>query len=75
MTLNQLGEKLREMYFGSGEGEAVAMTHLFGIKYAAEIKELGASATSIALAAGIQKTYGTEINKGIKLAKFVTIKP
>lgn len=73
MTLIQLGEKLKEMYFGSKDGESVVMIHLFGIKYAAEIKELGASASSIALAAGIQKSYGTEISKGIKLAKFVTV--
>lgn len=62
------------MYFESREGEAVAMIHLFGIKYAAEIKESGASMKGIAKAAGIRESYGTEISKGVKLAKFVSVK-
>jgi hypothetical protein len=47
MTLQQLGQKLNEMYFESKEGESVAMIHLFGIKYAKEIKESGASMREI----------------------------
>jgi hypothetical protein len=71
MTLQQLAEKLREMYFDSNDGEAVVMIHLFGIKYASEIKNSGASMKTIALAAGIKESYGTEISKGVKLSKFV----
>jgi hypothetical protein len=50
---------------GSDEGETAAMVHLFGIKYETEIKELGASMKSIARAAGINESYGTEIAKGV----------
>lgn len=75
MTLQQLGQKLKEMYFESNNGEAVAMIHLFGIKYASEIKESGASIKDISKFAGIKESYGTEIIKGVKLSKFVTIKP
>ena len=43
MTLQELGQKLNEMYFNSEDGEAVAMIHLFGIKYASEIIRSGES--------------------------------
>ena len=74
MTLHQLGQKLNEMYFGADDGETAAMVHLFGIKYATEITALGASMKSIAIAAGIPESYGTEISKGVKLEKYVTLK-
>lgn len=74
MTLQELGKVLHEMYFESEEGEAVAMIHLFGVKYAAEIAELGASKKVIAKAAGIHESYGTEISKGVKLARYVRAK-
>lgn len=74
MTLQQLGEKLNKMYFESKDRETAAMVHLFGIKYASEIKESGASMKSIAKAAGISESYGTEISKGVKLSKFVMVK-
>lgn len=74
MTLQQLGERLHEMYFGSDEGETAAMVHLFGIKYADEIKGSGASMKAIAKAAGINESYGTEIAKGVKLAKYVSLR-
>lgn len=74
MTLQKLGQKLKEMYFESKEGEAVVMIHLFGIRYASEIRESGESMKAIAVAAGIQESYGTEISKGVKLSKFVNMK-
>ena len=74
MTLVQLGQILNEMYFGSKDGETVAMIHLFGIKYAVEIKESGFSMKAIAKAAGIGESYGTEISKGVKLARFVEVR-
>ena len=74
MTLQELGNILHNMYFDSEEGEAVAMIHLFGIKYANEINELGASKREIAKAAGIRESYATEISKGVKLSKYVHVK-
>lgn len=74
MTLQQLGEKLSQIYFESKDGETAAMVHLFGIKYASEIIESGASMKAIAKAAGIRESYGTEISKGVKLSKFVMVK-
>ena len=74
MTLQDLGKILHDMYFDSEEGEAVAMIHLFGVKYTQEIKELGASKKSIAEAAGLGVAYGTEISKGVKLSRYVSVK-
>jgi len=74
MTLQKLGKILHEMYFESEEGEAVAMIHLFGVKYSAEITDLGESKKAIAKAAGIRESYGSEISKGVKLAKYVSAK-
>ena len=74
MTLQELGKILHEMYFDSEEGEAVAMIHLFGVKYAQDIKELGVSKKAIAKEAGLGESYGTEISKGVKLSRYVSVK-
>ena len=71
MTLNELGKKLSEMYNNAPKGDSVAMIHLFGIKYANEILLSRFSKKDIANAARIPESYGTEISKGIKLAKYV----
>lgn len=74
MNLQDLGSTLNEMYFGSEDGETVAMIHLFGIKYAEYIRGSRESMKAIAKAAGIPESYATEISKGVKLSKFVTPK-
>lgn len=61
------------MYFNSEAGESVAMIHLFGIEYASEIRQCGESPKRLAIAAGISESYGTEISKGVKLAKYVQV--
>ena len=73
MTKNELGNVLKEMYFNSNRGETVAMIHLFGIKYASDIKKSGATCKEIAKLAQIPPSYATEISKGVKLAKYVKI--
>lgn len=74
MTLNELGEALSNMYNNAPTGDSVAMIHLFGIRYAEQIKNIGASSKAIAKSAHINESYGTEISKGIKLAKYVVSK-
>ena len=75
MDIDQLVEKLREMYYGADKGEEVAMIHLFAIMYARELAPF--SSTEIARRAQLRDTisYHTEISKGRKLAKFVDVKP
>ena len=71
MTLKELGDKLNSMYNNAPKGDSVAMIHLFGIKYANEILLNRFSKKDIANAARIPESYGTEISKGVKLAKYV----
>ena len=74
MTLNELGTKLSEMYNNAPKGDAVAMIHLFGIKYANEIKESDYSKKDIIEQSGISKSFLTELTKGVKLSEYVTPK-
>lgn len=71
MTLNELGTKLNEMYTNAPKGDAVAMIHLFGIKYANEIKKSEYSKKDIIKQSGISTSYLTELTKGVKLAEYV----
>lgn len=71
MSIKELGGKLREMYTNASKGEAVAMIHLFGIKYATEINNCKYSKKDIIKASGISESYLTELTKGVKLAEYV----
>ena len=71
MTLNELATKLSEMYNNAPKGDSVAMIHLFGIKYAKEIKESEYSKKDIIQQSGINASYLTELTKGVKLAEYV----
>lgn len=71
MTENELGAVLKKMYQYALPGEQVANIHLFGVKYAMVIQENNYKAGDIIRAAGINMSYIAELNKGIKLAKYV----
>lgn len=71
MNVHELGRTLNEMYHNAPKGETVAMIHLFGVKYAAEIEAADGSCKDIAIAAKISVSYGTEIAKGVRLARYV----
>ncbi|TWT44838.1 hypothetical protein RAS1_12560 [Phycisphaerae bacterium RAS1] len=75
MTVAELASKLRTMYGDALHGEKKTMIHLFGIKYARQIRDSDLSCRDIAVAAGICESYVTEINNGVNLAKYVEIKP
>lgn len=74
MTTKELGNKLREMYKNAPKGDAVAMIHLFGIKYAKEILSYNHSKKEIIEESGISSSYLTELNKGVTLSKYVELK-
>jgi len=63
MTAEQLAAQLVKM---RNEGEKEAALHLFGIRYGAEMTAI--TPGKVALAAGLEKHMGVEINKGKKLA-------
>ena len=39
MSIKELGERLQDMYSNAPTGDAVAMIHLFGIKYTEQIEK------------------------------------
>ena len=77
MDAQELANRLREMYEdGRGRGRAVHMAILFGIRYAGEIEACGASPADIVQKAGtVPDSYATEVQKGRRLAEYVTVRP
>lgn len=73
-SLSELAAILKEMYHGANDGEMTTMIHLFGVKYAKQLRDLDNSYNDVAVAAGIQKDYGAEIGKGVRLARYVEVK-
>lgn len=74
MTLNELGRTLKNLYHSAPRGEQAVMIHLFGIKYANEIRESGYTPKDILKSINMPESYQAEINKGIKLSKYVMVK-
>jgi 5-methylcytosine-specific restriction protein B len=80
MTITELSEKLSEMYENAPDDDKVAMLHLFGIRYSGEIKKSGyilkeiIENTKLKNGLSMNQSYDAEISKGLKLAKYVTIK-
>ena len=71
MDASEAADILRSMYRKAPKGEMVAQIHLFGIKYAGELESL--SISDVVTQAGISSKYVTEVSKGRKLAKYVTV--
>lgn len=71
-TINQLGNILKEMYSNAPKKEQVTMIHLFGVKYAEDIKNVGIR--EVIEQSGIRLSYRTELNKAVNLAKYVNPK-
>lgn len=72
MTARQLGKVLRAMYRQADENEKVTSVILFGIWYNNEL--LNNSLSQVMEYAGISFSYHKEISKGIRLARFVSVK-
>lgn len=64
---------LNDAYQNAADRETAVTLHLFGIKYADAIKEFG-SASKLVKASVIPNSYTTEIHKGIKLRRYVTLR-
>lgn len=65
----ELGKILNDMYTNAMKGEQVMMIHLFGIKYADDIRMAGIR--DVLLKSGLRDSYITELNKGVNLSKYV----
>ena len=74
MTESELAVELKLMYEkGIPLREQTTMIHLFGIKYGDVIRKNKYSVKNILKYAEMPESYKTEISKGIKLAKYVTV--
>lgn len=69
MHLMELAHELQRAYGEAQRGEKVTMIHLFGIKFAQELQQH--SIRELVHAAGLNKSYITEISKGARLARHV----
>jgi hypothetical protein len=70
-STDQLTRNLKEMYDHAPSGFQMTMVHLFGIKYADELESHRTK--DIAYNATGKDSLWVELNKGIKLAKYVKI--
>ena len=73
MTVEELGMVLKNMYENAPSKEQTTMIHLFSVKYAKEIRGNGYTPKEILEVAKMPISYQVEINKGIKLAKYVSV--
>ena len=71
-TINELGKTLSEMYTNAPKNEQVTMIHFFGVKFAEDIQKVGVR--EVIEQSGKHSSYITELNKAVKLAKYVTSK-
>ena len=74
IELNDLGKTLKDNYENAKNGETVASIYLFGIKYGKLIKMKNYAINEIIRISGINESYFAELNKGIKLSEYVSIK-
>ncbi|WP_294220177.1 hypothetical protein [uncultured Chryseobacterium sp.] len=74
IELNTLGKILGDNFENAKNGETVASIYLFGIKYGKLIKTKNYSINDIIKISGINHTYFAELNKGIKLSEYLSIK-
>ena len=69
----ELGIELRKMYDSAPSGDQVAAIHLFAIRFWKEISGRKLNKKLILQAASLPESYATEISKGAKLGRYVTI--
>ncbi|MEH3045957.1 HTH-like domain-containing protein [Sphingomonas adhaesiva] len=70
-AVDELARQLRADYDAAPRGRQAASIHLFGIRHAQALR--GVSKSAVAERAGLPKSYGTEINKGVQLSEYVAI--
>ncbi len=74
IDLNTLGKILGDNFENAKNGETVASIYLFGIKYGKLIKTKNYSINEIIKISGINQAYFAELNKGIRLSEYLSIK-
>lgn len=73
MTSQQLSDELKRRYEAAGKREVALTIHLFGIEFADAL--VGHPINTIAESGTGYRSYGTDIRNGMRLAKYVSLKP
>ena len=73
MNETELAQILRSMHRNAPYGEQTTAIHLFGIRYAAELNAPHVSIERLVVLSEVGRTYGTEVRKGMRLAKYVNL--
>ena len=73
--IESLGNELKQMYVNAPKNEKTTMIHLFGIINGDTILDNYLNVKKIVRASGIHSSYQAEIRKGVKLSKYVEVKP
>ncbi len=75
MDVYELADRLRDMLSVVAHGERLMTINLFAIKYAEYMREDGFDFDLLLEEAGISENYKTEIYRGLRLSKYVDVKP
>ena len=73
MNETELAGILRRMHHNAPRGEQSTATHLFGIRYEAELSAPHIIIKRMVERSGVAKSYDTEVHKGMRLAKYVEL--
>ena len=71
--MSDILEELNRAVAAAPKGDKVVTIHLFGIRHARLLD--GMNVHDLAERAGIGRSFGTELRKGVRLAEYVSIKP
>ena len=75
MEPQELADILSHWYRHAPEGDSTTMIRLFGIVYVDEIGKCGATVSEIVRLSDISDKYNAEVSKGMRLARYVTVRP
>lgn len=75
MEPQELAGILSHWYRHAPEGDSTTMIRLFGIVYVDEMGKGRASVSEVVRLSGIPERYNTEVYKGRRLARYVTVRP
>lgn len=72
MQTSELAAVFKGLYHEAAKGNTVVTIHLFGIKYANQLK--GHNLKDICTLADVPTSFATEIRKGMRLAEHIILK-
>ena len=70
--MSNIVDELKRAVAAARKGDKVVTIHLFGIRHARRLD--GLNLNDVAGRAGIGKSFGTELRKGVRLADHVSLK-